>query len=99
MKRLPKSEVELGGTNTSWESAGVLRQIRAVKRPASHEYRGIPEPEPTIESLLETVAALKEVVEVIIGQRGQPDLQMLKNRDAAKLQDNAVAYLIERFTP
>lgn len=98
---LPRTKVELGGdvNETSFSTTTALNRILREKKTSRHEYRGIPEPEETIESLQQTVAALKEVVEILIGVRGQSDLQMLKIEDVAKLGDEIVTYLINELGP
>lgn len=98
MTRLPKTAVELNGDVgvTSYSAATAIARIQREKN-TGHHYRGIPEPEPTIESLTATVAALKEVVETLIGQRGRTDLHLLNIEDAVKLNDMTVSYLIEKL--
>jgi hypothetical protein len=50
-------------------------------RKSNFKYRGIPEPIATVESLQGTVEALKEVIEVMIGQRGESPGKVLNKND------------------
>jgi hypothetical protein len=47
--------------------------------------RGIPEPGPSIEELQDTVAALQEIVETLIRQRGKVETSAVTVADLVKL--------------
>lgn len=87
---LPRSSVELGAPadQTSFSTAKALQAIGK-----QGGYRGIPEPEMTVESLHATVVALKELVELLTGQRGDVSQHAVKVGEMVKLGDTIVAYL------
>ena len=95
---LPRTPLELGEATddvvSSFSNDSVATAILSERAPtAEHRYRGIPEPEATVESLQETVSALKEVVEILIGVRGDTKLTALKVGDAIKMNDALQVYL------
>lgn len=102
MSKLPRTSVELGGdpTETSYSTETALDKIvRDGKDKGKHTYTGIPEPEDTLESLQRTVAALKEVVETLTGERGDRSLHALRIGQAVTLNDELLSYIQEKLGP
>jgi len=96
---LPRTAVELGGAvdETSYSNdTAIDRILRTQERLA---YTGIPEPEPTVEALQETVSALKEVVETLIGLRGDKALHALRIGQAVTLNDELLSYVLTELGP
>lgn len=96
---LPKTQVELTGEekDISYSSKKTFSRILADKSKAKHTYQGIPEPEPDIKSLVATVRALKDVVEVLVGRKGSPTLQAVRVEDAIRANDELVKALIQKL--
>lgn len=89
---LPRSSVELGtpADQTSFSTSKALAEIR---KQGGSKFRGVPEPEMTVESLYATVVALKEMVEILSGQRGDVSQHAVKVGEMTKLGDTIVSYL------
>jgi hypothetical protein len=62
------------------------------------EYGAIPDPRPTVESLHEAVTAMKQMLEVMIGQRGTGNSKAVKQSDLDTLHP-PVSITMPPFTP